>query len=90
MQKALIIRYRYRKERRDRVLDELNELLADGWRLVSATPMGLATVGRETSEGVVALFASLVVVEKEGAQPEMRRAGHREPREESPEDTAVD
>jgi hypothetical protein len=41
--------------------DELNSALEDGWKFVSATPMG----GGPGGESASAMFCSLVIIEKE-------------------------
>ena len=64
MQKAIIVRYRYRQEQRDSALEELNELLAGGWRIVDSAPMGGTTIIRGDDRKSVAIFASLIVLEK--------------------------
>ena len=51
MQKALVV-----YSNLDETLDELNELLEKGYKVVSATPMG--------GGGQTGILASLVVVEK--------------------------
>ena len=66
MQKAIIVRYRYREERREYALAELNEELRDGWRVVSMSPLGAAPVPSSSGKKTVTLFTSLVILEKEG------------------------
>ena len=64
MQKSIIVRYRYREEPTDRALEELNELLGDGWHVVTMAPMGGAPINTKDHKGPAAVFASLVVLEK--------------------------
>jgi len=66
MQQALIVRYRFREDRRQSALEELNDLLEDGWRVVHAFPMGGAPVGSTRRDSLYAVFASLVILEKDG------------------------
>ena len=64
MQKAIIVRYRYRNEHVQSALKELNEHLADGWRIVSMCPMGGASLSPRAVKDILAVFASIVVLEK--------------------------
>ena len=64
MQKAIIVRYRYHEDRRNSALRELNEMLADGWRMVNAVPMNGVPVPGRTNSGLTAIFAALVILEK--------------------------
>ena len=64
MQKSIIVRYRYREEPRDQALKELNELLREGWHVVTMAAMGGAPVNTKNQKGPAAIFASLVVLER--------------------------
>jgi hypothetical protein len=64
MQKAVIVRYRYREERRDYALKQLHEYLDDGWRVVDMTTMGAVPAMSAEGNGPRAVFTALVVLEK--------------------------
>ena len=64
MQKAVIVRYRYRDERRDYALKQFQELLDDGWRVVNMTSMGAVPLMDSDHSSLRALFTALVVLEK--------------------------
>jgi len=64
MQKSIIVRYRYREEPTDRALEELNDLLREGWHVVTMAPMGGAPINTRNNKGPAAIFASLVVLER--------------------------
>ena len=65
MQRAFIVRYRYRDETRDHAVAEINELLASGWRVASMAPMGTAALRQSSQRELLAVFAALVVLEKD-------------------------
>ena len=65
MQKAIIVRYRFREDRQDFSVRDLNELLADGWRVAQVSPMGGAPLAPAQRRSLYAVFACLVIVEKE-------------------------
>ena len=44
----------------------LNKLLKEGWNPVRETPMGGCPVGGKDSDGMAFVFASLILLEKEG------------------------
>ena len=64
MQRALIVRYRFREDGQELAVQELNELLEDGWQVVRAGPMGGAPLAPAQRRGLYAVFASLVILEK--------------------------
>lgn len=64
MQKAVIVRYRFREEQKEFAARELNDLLEDGWRVAQMCPMGAAPLATVERKSLYAVFACLVVLEK--------------------------